>query len=84
MIRDPRLVIFGAADRALRLRAAEETVAGRPVSDETFDGTAAPIAQAVEDPLSDVHASEEYRRHLAVVLGAKVLRVAASRAGGGE
>ena len=84
VIRDPRLVIFGAADRALRLRAAEEAVAGRPVSDETFDGTAAPIAQAVEDPLSDVHASEEYRRHLAVVLGGKVLRVAASRAGGGE
>ncbi len=84
VIRDPRLVIFGAADRALRLRAAEEAVAGRPVSDETFDGTAAPIAQAVEDPLSDVHASEEYRRHLAVVLGGRVLRVAASRAGGGE
>jgi 3-oxo-Delta1-steroid hydratase/dehydrogenase medium subunit len=84
VIRDPRLVIFGAADRALRLRAAEEAVSGRPASDETFDGTAAPIAQAVEDPLSDVHASEEYRRHLAVVLGGKVLRVAASRAGGGE
>ena len=84
VIRDPRLVVFGAGDRALRLRAAEEAVSGQPVSDETFDGTAAPIAQAVEDPLSDVHASEEYRRHLAVVLGGKVLRVAASRAGGGE
>lgn len=84
VIRDPRLVVFGAADRALRLRAAEDAVSGQPASDETFDGTAASIAQAVEDPLSDVHASEEYRRHLAVVLGGRVLRVAASRAGGGE
>ena len=77
---DPRLVIFGAADRAIRIPEAEAELAGQPAEEEVFARAAARIAQAVEDPLSDVHASEEYRRHLAQVLGDRAFRGAVERA----
>ena len=77
---DPRIVVFGAADRAIRMREAEGLVSGQPPGDEIFEAAADRIGEAVEDPLSDVHASEEYRRHLAVVLGGRALGEAAQRA----
>lgn len=83
---DPRLVVFGAADRALRLRAAESLLAGQAPEEAAFAAAASAIAEGIEDPLGDVHASEEFRRHLAVVLGGRALREAADRAaspGGG-
>ena len=83
---DPRLVVFGAADRALRLRAAESLLAGQAPVAAACAAAASAIAEGIEDPLGDVHASEEFRRHLAVVLGGRALREAADRAaspGGG-
>jgi len=83
---DPRLVVFGAADRALRRRAAESLLAGQAPEEAAFAAAASAIAEGIEDPLGDVHASEEFRRHLAVVLGGRALREAADRAaspGGG-
>jgi carbon-monoxide dehydrogenase medium subunit len=82
-VKDPRIVIFGAADRALRIRTAEQLLVGQGANDETFDRAASAIGDAIEDPLGDIHASEEYRRHLAVVLGGRALRAAAARAGAG-
>ena len=80
LVADPRLVVFGAADRALRLRVAESRLAGQAPDEAAFEAATSVIAEAIEDPLSDVHASEEYRRHLAVVLGGRALREAADRA----
>ena len=77
---DPRIVVFGAADRAVRMGEAEGLISGQRPAEEVFEAAANRIAAGVEDPLSDVHASEEYRRHLAVVLGGRALREAAERA----
>ncbi len=82
VIANPRVVIFGAADRAIRMPAAEALLAGAAVTGELFDRAAAQVAEAIEEPLADIHASEEYRRELARVLSARALREAAERASG--
>jgi len=65
-----RLVIFGAGGRPLRVDAAEQALLGT-VGDRV---TAAEVARLVADtvqPLSDIHASAEYRRALAGELAAR-------------
>ena len=84
VVADPRIVVFGAADRAIRMREAEAVLAGQPANDEIIGRAAAKVEEAIEDPLDDAHASEEYRRHLAGVLGGRVLREAAVRAAEGS
>ncbi len=78
---DPRIVVFGAADRAMRCPDAEASVAGQPASESVFEAAGARTAESLEDPISDVHASSEYRRDLARVLVRRVLVEAAGRAG---
>jgi len=77
---DPRLVVFGATDRARRQPEAEAVVAGRPPDESVFEAAGARVAETVEDPIGDVHASEEYRRDLARVLSRRTLVEAAGRA----
>lgn len=52
---------------------------GSDLSDEGL--TAALSGLAIEDPLSDIHASAEYRNHLAKVFGARALGLARDRRG---
>ncbi len=81
VIVDPRIVIFGAEDRAIRIPEAEALLTGARIADEVFDEVSARVAAAIEDPLADTHASEEYRRELAGVLSGRALREAAERVG---
>jgi aerobic carbon-monoxide dehydrogenase medium subunit len=73
-----RVVGFGVADRPVRLIAAEAFAAAVPL-DEAMPARAGRAAAADCDPGHDVHASAEYRRHLATVLTEDALRAAASR-----
>jgi carbon-monoxide dehydrogenase medium subunit len=75
-----RVVGFGVADRPVRLRAAEAVAAAAP-RDEAMPARAGAAAAADCDPASDVHASAEYRRHLATVLTEDALRQAVGRLG---
>jgi len=79
-IADPRVVVFGASDRARRHPAAEALVAGQAPEEAVFAAAGDRVAEAVEDPLGDVHASEAYRRDLARVLAKRALAEAAGRA----
>lgn len=77
---EPRVALFGVTDRAIRIAAAEEELAGSAPDSASLEAAGALSAAAVEDPLSDVHASAEYRTHLAQVLSVRALREAVERA----
>jgi carbon-monoxide dehydrogenase medium subunit len=78
---DTRIVTFGVADRANRMTEAEALVDGQPPEAATFERAAAKAADEIEDPMSDVHASSEYRRDMARVLTQRALVEAHGRAG---
>ena len=75
-----RIVGFGLADRPVRLRGAEAIAAAAP-RDPTMPARAGAAAAADCDPVTDVHASAEYRRHLATSLAEDALREAVARLG---
>jgi carbon-monoxide dehydrogenase medium subunit len=79
-VADARLGISGVGPTAVRARDAEEVVIGEPPSEELWRAAAGAAATALEAPPSDVHATGDYRRHLAGVLVARALAIAASRA----
>lgn len=77
-----RLVIVGVAPKPFRCQAAEDALVGRP-ADAVKAGEAGAIVAAAVSPESDLHASAEYRRHLAALLATRSLSSALSRARGG-
>src|SRR5580658_1267005 len=66
IVRKAALTLFGVTAAPLRVDAAEARLTGQPL-DASAIRTAAASAWLIE-PISDIHASGEYRRHLAQVL----------------
>jgi carbon-monoxide dehydrogenase medium subunit len=79
VVRRSALTLFGVTASPLRLEAAEARLNGQPLDAEAIRAAAA-TAWLVE-PISDIHAGGEYRRHLAQVLSSRALNDAARRAG---
>jgi len=77
--RTARLATAGAGPVPVRLRAAEEILERDGLGDAAIAAAAARAAELVR-PDSDVHASADYRRHLAGVLTARALTRAVERA----
>jgi carbon-monoxide dehydrogenase medium subunit len=71
--------ITGAGTKAIRATAAEQGLVGAALDDASLQRAGAAAAAAI-DPIGDIHASEEYRRHLVSVLTARAQRAAAARA----
>jgi carbon-monoxide dehydrogenase medium subunit len=78
---DSRIVLFGVADRAVRMAGAEALLDGSEPAAELLEQVGAKVAEEIEDPVSDVHASGDYRRHLANVLTRRGIEEAVGRAG---
>ena len=78
-MRRAALALFGVAASPLRLDAAEARLTGQPLDAAAIRAAAA--AAWLIEPISDIHASGEYRRHLAQVLSVRALTDAARRAG---
>jgi carbon-monoxide dehydrogenase medium subunit len=70
-----RIGITGVAPAAYRARAAEQVLEGRAINEETILEAASHAADGVV-PLSDIHASSDFRAHLARVNTARALRAA--------
>ena len=80
-VEDVRVGITGVADKPYRARGVEERLRGRVAGSKEIREAAALAADGVE-PMSDIHASEDYRRDLAAVFTARSLQKAVERASG--
>ena len=77
--KDARVVLGNGAPTTIRANTAEETLIGKKLNDTVF----AAAGQAAADhssPVSDIHASEEYRRHLIKVLTQRIAKAAFAQA----
>ncbi len=77
---DARIAVFGATPKAVRALAAEQTLAAEMPGDGVFAEAARQASAGLEDPLADIHASADYRRHLVGVLTRRALAEATERA----
>lgn len=76
-----RLVYLNAGDRPAAAEQAAAALAGQTLTAEGIDAAAAQAAAHEIEPMgSSVHATPEYQRHLARVLGRRALALAAERA----
>lgn len=80
--RDVRIVLFGVAATPLRLREVEESLSGEMPEGDFFSRAGEAVSIAIDEPLADVQASADYRRHLAGVLARRGLADAVARADG--
>ncbi len=79
VVRRAALSLFGVAEQPVRVDAAEAALTGKPIDAAAIQSAAA--AAWLIEPISDIHAGGDYRRHLAQVLSARALVDAARGAG---
>jgi carbon-monoxide dehydrogenase medium subunit len=72
-IRSARVVVSAATEKAMRLGAAEQALAGAEIGERTF-GRAGEAAAAEVECISDVRGSAPYKRELVRVFVARALR----------
>ena len=77
---DARIAAFGIDATAVRLSEAEDALRGAVPNTESFARAGAIAAASLADPMSCIHASAEYRRHLVGTLLERALADAAARA----
>jgi carbon-monoxide dehydrogenase medium subunit len=80
VIADARIGLTGVGPGPVRAAAAERVLAGSRPSEALWQAAADAVRSAI-DPDSDLHASADYRRHVAGVLTVRALREALGRAG---
>lgn len=78
-----RMVFLSAGDGPVDTRRAAQALVGQEPTAEAIRAAAEMAARDEIDPGSDIHASVEYRRHLAAVLAQRTLTQAFDRARGG-
>jgi carbon-monoxide dehydrogenase medium subunit len=79
-IRSARLVLCGVGPRPVRVVAAEQAVAGSPLTDSALADVRRLVSEGVQ-PLDSLHASAQYRREAAGELAARALAAAWERCG---
>ena len=77
-IADARIGLIGVGPTPVRAAEAERGLIGRPPSEALWEAAAEAVRGAVS-PDGDIHASAEYRRHVAGVLAQRALRESLSR-----
>ncbi len=79
---EARIVFLSAGDRPMEALQAAELLKGQRPTAEVIQAAADKAASADIDPGSDIHATAEFRRHLANVLSRRALQEAFERARG--
>jgi len=69
---ETKIVLGGAASVPFRATEAEQVLNGKKLTGKLIE-SAAQKAADMSDPVSDIHASEEYRRHLVNVLTKRMI-----------
>jgi carbon-monoxide dehydrogenase medium subunit len=77
-----RIGVTGVGPKAYRPTAVEQALAGQPATEDAVKAAVQTVADGI-DVLGDIHASPEYRAHLARVLTRRAVLQAAERARGG-
>lgn len=80
---EARIVLFGVGATPVRARGAEQMIVGEALAQPLLELAGRKASEDLDEPLSDVHASAEFRRHLAEVLTRRALNQAMARSGGG-
>ncbi len=80
LCRQARLVFLSAGDRPMEAHHAAKMLAGQALTPEAIRAAAETAASEDIDPSSDIHATAEFRRHLAKVLAQRALDQAHRRA----
>jgi carbon-monoxide dehydrogenase medium subunit len=80
--KEAKIVFLSAGDRPVQARQAAELLKGQKPTAEAIQAAAEKAASADIDPASDIHATAEFRRHLANVLSRRALDEAFKRAKG--
>jgi carbon-monoxide dehydrogenase medium subunit len=78
-----RIVLFGVGPTPVRMQAAEQMLVGEALGPTLLEKAGQKVSEELDEPMSDVHASAEFRKHLAGVLTRRALTEAMARAGGG-
>jgi carbon-monoxide dehydrogenase medium subunit len=79
-----RLVFLSAGDRPMQALRAAEALRGQAPTPDALKAAAEVAASDEIDPSSDIHATADFRRHLAKVLALRALEQACRRAAGKE
>ncbi len=81
-IQRARLVFLSVGEGPVEARQAQETLAGQSPDPEVLRAAAETAAERDIEPVGDIHASADFRRHLAKVLARRALEQAVARAQG--
>jgi carbon-monoxide dehydrogenase medium subunit len=86
VISDARFTVFGGASTPVRIPAVEQLLVGVAAADVDADllARAAGATSAALHPGDDIHASGDYRRHVAGVLTTRGIRTSLERAAAGS
>lgn len=76
---EARIAAFGVNATAVRLPQAESALLGQPLNAASFARAAAMAAESLDEPMTCIHASADYRRQLIKVLVERCLAEAAGR-----
>jgi len=81
VVTSARLALFGVDERPVLAAGAADALVGMAPTPEAIDEAANLAGGRDVSPMTDIHASSRYRRHLATVLARRVLTHAAAAAG---
>jgi len=79
LCKDAKIALSAVAPVPMRALEAEEILKGKPLDDKLIE-QAAQAAAAEADPVTDMHATDEYRRELVKVLVKRAAKMALERA----